>query len=455
MSVTTKKPVVQAGLSAKAIKELHDANWTAEHGIVVHHDPKYSTSEKWYTGGGEVFTGDQDQSFDVKATFNVTVQVKVTKDVFNPTNHELEQVYRSHGRCVAILEENLEPLYGDKLRAYFEAHKIPVEVFLCRAMEGDKTPETVHRLIGFLGKDGCDVSRNEPVLVIGGGVLHDTAGLACALQNRRTPFVMIPTTVVSAVDAGPSPRTCTNGRQFKNSLGAYHPPILTLVDRTFFRTLPKGLVRNGIAEIIKMGCVDDLELFELLEKWGPQMLESHFATLPGTEHLAEVADEIVYKAVFSYMKHEGTNMFETFQDRPHAYGHTWSPCFEPAAKLLHGHAVCVGMGFGAALAELMGWLKPEDKDRIIGLMRSVGLAVHHPIIENFDMMAAGQKSCMRKRGGRGLWAPLPTGIGSCDYAKDVSLDLLKKSIECHRDYCAKFPNKGAGTDQYLADLGLE
>ena len=128
-------------------------------------------------------------------------------------------------------------MYGEQVRKYFDAHEIPLEMMAFRAWEVDKTPETVHRILGYLGKDGCDVSRSEPVLIIGGGVLSDVAGLACALQHRRTPYVMVGTTVVAAIDAGPSPRTCTNGKQFKNSIGAYHPPVLTLVDRSFFLSI--------------------------------------------------------------------------------------------------------------------------------------------------------------------------------------------------------------------------
>ena len=44
-------------------------------------------------------------------------------------------------------------------------------------------------------------------------------------------------------------------------------------------------------------------------------------------------------------------LYETHQCRPHAYGHTWSPGFELQAGLLHGHAVSIGMGFGAYLSK--------------------------------------------------------------------------------------------------------
>ncbi len=421
--------------------------------IQFNHLTKYRTSE-WYTGHGEIVASGDNRSFEVSASYNLKATVKLVNGIFEPKNLTLAEIYSSRGRCVAIVDQTVDELYGESLRNYFEYHEIPLKLLACRAWESDKTPETVHKLLGFLGKDGCDVSRNEPVLVVGGGVLSDVAGLACALQHRRTPYIMIGTTVVAAIDAGPSPRTCTNGSQFKNSIGVYHPPVLTLVDRTFFRTLETGHVRNGMAEIIKMAVTDDPVLFELMEEYGPRLLETHFATLDGDEDLEAIADEVIYRALFSYMKHEGTNMFETYQDRPHAYGHTWSPRFEPAAKLMHGHAVSIGMAFGASLATEMGWLSQGDRDRIIALCSSIGLSVFHPILEDMDIMLEGQKNMRRKRGEGGLWAPLPTSIGECDYAQEVSSGLLQEAVEKHKGLCVSLPSGGEGKEMYLSDLGL-
>ncbi|MEQ8752233.1 MAG: sedoheptulose 7-phosphate cyclase [Coleofasciculus sp. G1-WW12-02] len=453
--MTLQTTLPQTELTETLQDDLIDSFPTREaQNIGVKHGAKYRTSE-WYTGSGEIVPGNDTRSFEVTATFTLKAQVKLIEGVFDPSNPTLAEIYNSRGRCVAIIDQTVDSLYGESVRKYFDTHEIPLQMNVCRAWEADKTPETVHRLLEFLGKDGCDVSRNEPVLVIGGGVLSDVAGLACALQHRRTPYIMVGTTVVAAIDAGPSPRTCTNGKQFKNSIGAYHPPVLTLVDRTFFRTLATGHIRNGMAEIIKMAVTDDPVLFELLEDYGPRLVETHFATLGNDEELAKIADEVIYRALFSYMKHEGTNMFETYQDRPHAYGHTWSPRYEPAAKLMHGHAVAVGMAFGASLATKLGWLQPTERDRIIALIRSLGLSVYHPILEDINLMIAGQKNMRCKRGDGGLWAPLPCGIGACDYAQEVPPDLLEAAVWEHKTVCATLPDAGAGVEMYLNDLGLE
>ncbi|MDE5094625.1 MAG: sedoheptulose 7-phosphate cyclase [Trichodesmium sp. St11_bin5] len=442
--------------SVPVIEKVNKPDFVFDPSIRRDHAEQYRTSE-WYDGRGEIKAVDDGRSFEISATFTLKSEVKLVNGVLDPSNPILANIYKSRNRCVAVVDHMVDELYGKSLANYFEQNDIPLKTLVCRAWESDKNTDTVHKILQFLGKDGCDVSRNEPVLIIGGGVLSDVAGLACSLQHRRTPYVMIGTSVVAAIDAGPSPRTCTNSKLFKNGIGAYHPPVMTIVDRTLFRTLAKGHIRNGMAEIIKMAVTDDQTLFELLEKYGRRLVETHFANFDADEELVKVADEVIYRALYSYMKHEGTNMFETYQDRPHAYGHTWSPRFEPVVKLMHGHAVTIGMSLGATLALEMGWITTNERDRIVNLCHSMGLSVYHEIIEDTELMLQAQKNITRKRGRR-LWAPLPTGIGSCSFAKEISPDLLTSAVEEHKKFCASFTSfgsQGKGEEMYLSDLGLE
>jgi 3-dehydroquinate synthase len=109
---------------------------------------------------------------------------------------------------------------------------------------------------------------------------------------------MLATSIVTGIDAGPSPRTCCDGYGFKNLYGAYHPPVLTLTSRGFWSTLREGWIRHGIAEIIKMACVKDLSLFELIEKAGPRLIYTKFGTVGETDpEFEQLCDLIVGKAM--------------------------------------------------------------------------------------------------------------------------------------------------------------
>merc|ERR1719503_77676 len=226
----------------------------------------------------------------------ITTTIKIQTGVLDTANRTLCEVYKPIGKCVAVIDKFVEENWGDKIAAYFEHHGIELIKLVYRSMEADKDISTVELILHDMKKQG--VSRNEPVLIVGGGVIADVGGFAAALYHRNTAYIMLCTSIVSGIDAGPSPRTCCDGFGYKNLYGAYHPPVLTLTDRTFFSTLKPGWVRHGIAEIIKMAVVKDLSLFELLEKAGPRLVSTKFGTeCPDDVEFGQLCDAIIGKAM--------------------------------------------------------------------------------------------------------------------------------------------------------------
>ncbi len=404
---------------------------------------------------GFVETTDSDRHVEAVISSHTFTSARLVDKVLEPEETTLRDVYASLDRCVCLMDQNVERFYGEQLEHYFDTHGIKLEKLVYRAMEVDKGIYTVERMLGDFKRLG--VSRNEPVLIVGGGVLADTGGLACALYHRNTPYVMLSTSIVAGIDAGPSPRTCCDGFGYKNLFGAYHPPVLSLTDRFFFTTLHEGWLRHGIVEIIKMAVVKDRELFENLEKAGAGLISTRFGTTdcePGSE-IDGLSQKILGGALRSYVAAEYDNMYETHQCRPHAYGHTWSPGFEIEAGLLHGHAVAIGMGFGAYLSFKKGWISDESFHRILGLISCFGLSLWHEIMENKELLWNSQVKIFEKRG-RNLVAPLPKGeIGECDYLNDITQEELYEAIEEYRSVCEEYPRQGLGIDPLCSDVGLE
>ncbi|MFC0112516.1 iron-containing alcohol dehydrogenase [Kibdelosporangium aridum] len=445
-STTMPSPIsaitVAPGTSASATN-----NWTQTDSP---HRDSYRTT-KHYDNSGFLRSSPSNKRIDVAASFSLETRVQFVEGLFLPDNPTLRDIYVPFDRCIAMVDTAVNAYHGEKIAGYFAEHGISFQALPCSAQEHDKKLSSISTILDYLSRPDIDVGRNEPVLVVGGGVLHDIAGLACALLHRRTPYVMVATSLITAIDAGPSPRTGVNANTLKNSFGAFHPPLATFVDRTMFQTLDIAYLRHGTAEIVKMGAVDDITIFELLERHGDAMIREHFATL-GHGELASATEELLFRTVHSYLKHEGTNIFEVYEDRPHAYGHTWSNMFELVADLRHGHAVSVEMCFSARVAALMGWINEEQVDRIVELCRALGLAVYHPVLDDIDLLTRAQESVRRRRGGKGLYAPLPRNeIGECDYVEHVPSDLLKDAIVLHRDVCLKYPGAGAGSQMYTSD----
>ncbi len=404
---------------------------------------------------GKVVSSDDHRSVDAVMGFSTFASIRMVDHVLSTDRTELRDIYRPLGRCICLVDRNVHDHYEDRLAAYFAHYDIPIEILVYRAMEADKGLGTVERMLGDFKRLG--VSRNEPVLIIGGGVLADTGGLACALYGRNTPYVMVGTSIVTGIDAGPSPRTCCDGFGYKNLLGAYHPPVLCLTDRYFFGSLREGWLRHGIAEIVKMAVVKDMELFENLEAATGNLVETRFGTIDCADDdpIHDQAHAILGAAMRTYVEAEYDNLYETHQCRPHAYGHTWSPGFEIEAGLLHGHAVAICMGLGAFLSHRAGWIDESAMQRILKLMSDYGLSLWHDILLDDGVMMESHRKIVQKRGGN-LVAPVPRGtIGECGYLNDLNEDELLTAIREYRTICGRYPREGRGIEPLCSDVGLE
>merc|ERR1719189_3255096 len=267
---------------------------------------------------------------------------------------------------------------------------------------------------------------------------------------------MLCTSIVTGIDAGPSPRTCCDGFGFKNLYGAYHPPILTLTDRSFFSTLHEGWIRHGIAEIIKMAVVKDRSLFELIEKAGPRLITTKFGTIGEKDvEFEEMCDAVATGIMESYVRSEYGNLWETHQCRPHAFGHTWSPGYELPAGMLHGHAVATCMGYGAFLAMRCDFISQSQMERIMKLISTFELSLWHPIMDSADRIWGCNQKIIAKRGGL-LCAPVPRDeIGNCGYIQELTFEQVETSIQEYKALCESLPRGGLGVDAHCRDVGLE
>ena len=414
----------------------------------------YPTSNYRESRGYVESTAD-DQTIEAVVRSSTFTSVKVIDNSLNPEQLMLRDAYISHGRCVCLVDQNVESYFGEQIEHYFDYHGIQLEKLVYRAMEVDKGIYTVEKMLGDFKRLG--VSRNEPVLIVGGGVLADTGGLACALYHRNTPYIMLSTSIVAGIDAGPSPRTCCDGFGYKNLFGAYHPPVVSITDRYFFKTLEEGWLRHGIIEIIKMAVTKDAELFGYMEQAGARLIETRFGTIncQPDDEIDELSRKILGAALRSYVAAEYDNMYETHQCRPHAYGHTWSPGFEIEAGLLHGHAVSIGMGFGAYLSYRLDWISEEQFHRIMRLISSFGLSLWHDIMHKSETLWSSQVKIIQKRGGN-LAAPLPKAeIGQCGYLNSLTREELDSAIAEYKEICAEYPRKGLGIEPHCSDVGLE
>lgn len=383
-----------------------------------------------------------DRSFHVSGYERIAFDLLCVDGAFAVQNSEIADSYRPFGRCLMVVDANVHEAYGAQIEAYFEYHGIALTAFPLTIRETEKSLATLERIVDAFGAFG--LLRTEPVLVVGGGLTTDVAGLACATYRRGTNYIRVPTTLIGLIDASVAIKVAVNHGRQKNRLGAYHPSQTVILDFSFLETLPVEQVRNGMAELVKIAVVADRRVFELLDLHGEELLRTHFGHVDGTAELREIARDITNQAIDTMLALEVPNLHELDLDRVIAYGHTWSPTLElmPDTPMLHGHAVNVDMALSATLAAERGYVTSGDRDRILGLMSRLGLALDCPYLTT-DVLEEGTRAITQTRDGR-LRAAVPRPIGACFFVNDLEPGELERALARHRDLCSTYPRAGEG-----------
>lgn len=389
-------------------------------------------------------------AFHVEGYEKIEFSLVFVNGAFDVQNTELAESYKNFGRCLAVVDHNVNRLYGSQIEAYFKHHNIDLTLFPVMISEPTKTMDTLLSIVDAFSN--FNLVRKEPVLIVGGGLLTDVAGFACATYRRSTNYIRVPTTLIGLVDAGVAIKVAVNHGKLKNRLGAYHPPKKVILDFSFLRTLPTDQVRNGMAELVKIAVVSNAEVFEMLYEYGEDLLRTHFGYIDSTPELKDIAYRVKYEAIKTMLELEAPNLHEIMLDRAIAYGHTWSPTLElaPSVPLLHGHAVNIDMALSATIAENRGYITVADRDRILGLMSRIGLALDHPLLDS-DLLWYGTQSITMTRDGLQR-AAMPKPIGQCFFVNDLTREELDAALIDHKRICATYPRGGAGIDAYVGSV---
>ncbi len=262
--------------------------------------------------------------------------------------------------------------------------------------------------------------RSGCVVAFGGGVAGDVAGFLAASYMRGVDVIQVPTTLLAQVDAAVGGKTGVNLAQGKNLVGAFHQPLLVLMDPTTLDTLPVREYRAGLFEVIKHGVIWSRALFDLLRDRRDEVMGRDPATLESI-----IAESVRIKAeVVAKDEREG-NLRRILN-----YGHTLGHALEAEtdyARLLHGEAVAFGMVAAARLAESLGIFNSRDRESLEALIAAYG-----PIPELSGIDAA--RLVERTRGdkktiGGHVHFVLPDKIGAVRVIRDPDTSLVQAAAE--------------------------
>lgn len=290
-------------------------------------------------------------------------------------------------RAAVITDDTVAALYGKTVTDSLQQAGFRTDLWCFPHGEQQKNLETLARALEWLGE--LPLSRSDLIVALGGGVPGDLAGFAAAVYCRGVSFVQIPTTLLAAVDSSVGGKTAVDLSAGKNLAGAFHQPALVLCDTDVMAALPPELMRDGSAEMLKYGILEDPALFASLGSgaWKKEM-EKTIARCVAIKRDYVQGDE----------KDHGKRQFLNLG---HTFGHAVEVCSR--FTLTHGQGVAIGLVMAAKAAGM-------DAGDIENACRACGLPAKSPFPARQLSEAALRD---KKRRGSKITLVLPERIGKC------------------------------------------
>jgi 3-dehydroquinate synthase len=355
--------------------------------------------------------------------------------LFDPVNSQLLDATGVHpegyNTRFAVIDIEVDKLYGDKIRDYFTAKGIELTTCVVNGGEADKRPKAVDDILDELC--AYKLRRREPFLAIGGGCVLDIAGMAACLYRRGVPFVRVPTTLLAIVDASVGVKNGVDyccgvtDETYKNRVGSFYAPSACLLDPAFIASQDARNISNGFGEILKLALVRSSDLFDLLEAHGKALVDTRFEDAELKQ--AGVSSRIIDLSIQIMLEELGPNLWESKLDRCVDYGHTFSKLLEmvPGADIMHGEAVNVDGFFCVVISYLRGYIDMETVNRIFACMKSLSLPTNSSDLK-LELAWQSCKDAIEHRHGEQR-IPLITEIGESICVSDITEEELKRAIE--------------------------
>ena len=235
--------------------------------------------------------------------------------------------------------------------------------------EAAKNWASVERIINralavSMGRDGL-------ITGIGGGVVTDVTAFAASLYMRGCRLILVPTTLLSMVDAATGGKTGIDFAGAKNLVGTFYPAEEVRICPELLQTLPEREYLSGLAEVIKHAMLAPEGLMEMVTSEKDAILARDEETLM---RLIPAAVKVKVDIVSQDLRETGMRAFLNL-------GHTFGHALEAAtnfSRWSHGEAVGWGMLRALDLGERVNLTDKAWADEMRQLIAGYGFDLVTP-----------------------------------------------------------------------------
>lgn len=254
-------------------------------------------------------------------------KIIISKDLCQSLTQAIDEV--KHDLLFVLCDETTErlclPVISD-----FECLR-GAQLITIPATDTHKTLESLSHVWSELQRMGA--TRHSLMVNLGGGMVTDLGGFAASTFKRGIPYINIPTTLLSMVDASVGGKTGINFGGLKNEIGVFNNARSVILDTTFLRTMDHENICSGYAEMLKHGLINN-------EKMWAELITLNVEQL--TLNAQMIADNVAVKQ--RIVTEDPTEQgIRKALNLGHTAGHAFESLALERKPVLHGYAVAWGM----------------------------------------------------------------------------------------------------------------
>jgi 3-dehydroquinate synthase len=343
-------------------------------------------------------------TFEIRDDFGVGFSHRLlfTQSVFDAANPLLDEVLRFDPAApqpgvVAVVDAGLAeatPGMLDAITRRFGDEALPElrDVITVRGGEDAKNDPGVIDLV-LNAVDRHRIDRRSLLMVVGGGAVIDAVGYVASTAHRGVRLLRVASTVLGQLDAAIGVKNSVNRFGKKNFIGCFDVPTAVICDEAMLATLPDRHWCSGFSEAVKIACLKDAPFLDLMERDADRIRARDL----------DAARPVIRRCAELHLHHitRGGDPFERNEARPLDFGHWAAHRLESLSgfEVTHGEAVSIGIALDTMYSVLDGRLPDATGERIVGVLRRLGLPVHHPLLHD-DRLLDGLEEFREHLGGR-------------------------------------------------------
>jgi 3-dehydroquinate synthase len=321
---------------------------------------------------------------------------------------------RKYNQVLVLTDENTLSYCFPKIEKQIPAYSL-IQI---KSGEENKTLSTCAEIWEAMTEHKLD--RHSVLVVLGGGVLGDMGGFCAATYKRGIDFVLIPTTLLAQADASIGGKLGIDFKHFKNQLGVFLEPSLTILSDVFLATLPENELRSGFAEVIKHALISDMGLWNEIKSKG-----LHDQNWPAL---------LKHSATFKYsiIRQDPTEKgLRKILNAGHTIGHALESYFLSTKNpISHGEAVAAGLIIESYIAQLKGMLSKEDVYQIADFL--LGIFPRLTILDEAIPEITALSRQDKKNKDNKILAALLDGVGRAKWDCEITEPEIERALAFYR-----------------------